>query len=360
MGNENSLSKKKITQQSISISPLLKEKIENYVSEYNKKNPKDKRFKSVSAFYNYVMERAMESFSKGKTLNDFDQFVDVEVQGFFDKISFKAMIPYYENALKKNRYTNLTLDDTPRFFLSLWKLYKGMMDPHDFKSIKSIFNRVGNYLLANNLTKEYNLDIFTVKGSKDLKGIFEYVGIYRNLFFEFCKYSAAFFGLLGVKLSNFLITEKDLYFRFDLETTDLFFIDDLSKRERIKLMDQNLSHIINYTRIVNDDDYHLWMKIAEDKNSFISFKNKKTHEDWINLIYEDNKKFGNDETLVLYILKYYERLHWIEIQNEEDLIFQFRLPKSEKMMERELVLSTLSNYSQISKENEAFQLKELK
>lgn len=83
MGREKTLSKKKITQQTISISPLLKEKIENYISKFNKKNPKDSRFKSVSAFYNSVMEQTMEIFSKGKTLEDLDRFVDAEIQGFF-------------------------------------------------------------------------------------------------------------------------------------------------------------------------------------------------------------------------------------------------------------------------------------
>jgi len=360
MGNEKSLSKKKITQQTISISPLLKEKIENYVSEFNKKNPKDKRIKSISAFYNYVMERTMEIFSKGKTLEDFDQFVDAEIQGFFDKNSFKGMIPYYENALRTNRYSNLTLDNTPQFFFTLRKLYMGMMDPRDPKSIKNAFDRIRKYLLSNNLTKDYNIDIFTGKSNEDMKAVFEYVGIYKNLFNEFCKYTAAFFGLLGVRVSDFLYSEKDLYYRLDLQLTEFFFRDDSAKKDRVKLMDHNLSYLINYKRIVNDADYYLWMRMAEDKESFISFKNKKALEDWFALIYEDIKKFGDNDYILLNLLKFFERLHWIEIENEDDLTFIFTLSKLKNSIEREFLVESLSKFSQISEINETFQLKELK
>lgn len=360
MTSEKSLSRKKITQQTISISPALKNKIENYVSESNKKNPKDKRFRSVSAFHNYVMERTMEIFSKGKTLDDFDIFVDSEIQGFFDKISFKGMIPYYENAVKTNRYSNLTLDNTPQFFLALRRLYMGMMDPRDPKSIKNVFDRIGKYLLSNNLTKEYNIDIFTGKRNEDMKAVFEYVGIYKNLFNEFCKYTAAFFGLLGTKVSDFLYSEKDLYYRLDLEATELFFRDEPARKDRIKLMDYNLSYLINYMRIINDLDFYLWMRMAEDKETFISFKNKKDHEEWFALVYDDIKKFGDNEKEFLNLLKFFEKLHWIEIEDGDDLTFVFTLSKLKNSIEREFLLETLSKYCQISEDNEVFQLKELK
>lgn len=360
MGSEKTLSKKKITQQTISISPLLKEKIENYVTKFNKKNPKDPRFKSVSAFYNSVMEQTMEIFSKGKTLEDLDKFVDTEIQGFFDKISFKGMIPYYENAVKPNRYSNLTLDNTPQFFFSLRKLYTSMWDPRDPKSIKNIFERIRKYLLSNNLTKEHNIDIFTGKSNEDMKGVFEYVGIYKNLFNEFCKYSAAFFGLLGTRVSDFLYSEKDLYYRLDLEATELFFRNEPAKKDRIKLMDHNLSYLINYMRIINDEDQYLWMRMAEDKETFISFKNRKDLEEWFALIYDDVKKFGDNEIELLNLLKFFEKLHWIEIESGNDLIFVFTLSTLKNSIERDFLLETLSKCCQISEDNEVFQLKELK
>jgi len=359
MGSEKTLSKKKITQQTISISPLLKEKIENYITKFNKENPNDPRLKSVSAFYNSVMEQTMKIFAKGKTLNDLDKFVDVEIQGFFDKISFKGMIPYYENALKPNRYSNLTLDNTPQFFFILRKFYMSMLDPRDTKSIKNIFDRMRKYLISNNLTKEYNIDIFTGKSKEDLKAIFEYSGIYKNLFNEFCKYSAALFGLLGSKVSDFLYSEKNLYYRLDLEATELLFRDDLAKKDRIKLMDHNLSYLINYMRIINDEDYYLWMRLAEDKETFISFKNKKALEDWFALVYDDIKKFGESENILLNLLKFFNRLHWIAIESEDDLTFVFTLSKLKNSIERDFFLEALSKYSIISEDNEVFQLKGL-
>ena len=96
MPSKKPLSKKKITQQTISITPELKDQIENYVIVNQKKNPNDKRFKSVSAFYNYVLKNTMDCFDKGKSLDDFEDYVDSEFTNFFDRISFKATIPYYE------------------------------------------------------------------------------------------------------------------------------------------------------------------------------------------------------------------------------------------------------------------------
>ncbi|MFX1310968.1 MAG: hypothetical protein ACFE8C_14820, partial [Promethearchaeota archaeon] len=93
MSSEKPLSKKKITQQTISISPALKDRIEQYVIENQKKNPKDRRFKSVSAFYTSVFEKLMDILEQGKTLDDLSAFVDTEIKDFFNKISFNALIP---------------------------------------------------------------------------------------------------------------------------------------------------------------------------------------------------------------------------------------------------------------------------
>ena len=54
------LSEKKTSQQTISISPALKDWIERYVSVNRKEYPKDMRFKSISSFYNYTMDKCME------------------------------------------------------------------------------------------------------------------------------------------------------------------------------------------------------------------------------------------------------------------------------------------------------------
>ncbi len=85
MASDRPLSKKKITQQTISISPALKDRIEQYVIENHKKYPNDNGFKNISAFYNYVMEKTMDCFEQGKTIDDFEAFVDSEIKEFFEK-----------------------------------------------------------------------------------------------------------------------------------------------------------------------------------------------------------------------------------------------------------------------------------
>jgi hypothetical protein len=359
MTSERPLSKKRITQQTISISPALKDRIERYVIENNKKSPGDKRFKSVSEFYNSVIEKVMDILEQEKTLDDLESFVDREVKDFFNKISFNALIPYYENAIITNRYKNPTLEKNPFFYFTLRRLYMSRIDPYDITSINTIFNRVKNYIFSNNLTKDFRLDLFTGKSPQDLTGVFEHAGLYKNLCFENYKYSAALFGLLGSKITGFLYSRKNNYCRFDLKATDLFFRRELMKSERIKLMEHNLSYFINYNNIINDKDYFLWMKFAEDKTIIINFNNEQTKKDWVDLIENDIKKFGEKEDIPLNMLKIFEKLHWIEIESEKDLIFEIRLSAIKYQHEREYLLKVLSSYSKISQRNGKFCLEKL-
>ena len=350
-------SKKKTAQQTISISPELKDRIEKYVTENQKKNPKDKRFRSVSAFYTNVLEKSMDCFDKGKTLDDFQSFVDSEVKDFFEELSFNGLIPFYENTVRTSRYTSTSLEKNPFFYFTLRRFYTSRMDPSDITSIKNIFNRVRDYILSNNLTKEFRLDLFSGKGEKNLIAIFEQVGLYKNLSFENFKFTAALFGLLGAKITNFLYSRKNIYCRFDLKITDLFYRKELLKRERIKLMEHNLSHIINYNRIVQDEDYFLWMKIAEDKNAFISFTKHETKQEWVKLIESEIEQFGDKDDYPLNLLRLFERFHWIEIENEKEMLFRIILPKSNNQKDIDYLLKTLSRKSDIIKINGKHQLK---
>ena len=111
--------KKKTTQQTISIPNELKQRIEKYVHANQQSNDKDKRFKSISAFYSFVMDKTMDCFDKGKNLDDFELFVDSEIKNFFEKFTFNALIPYYEDAIKTNRHTEPSFEKTPFFFLNV-------------------------------------------------------------------------------------------------------------------------------------------------------------------------------------------------------------------------------------------------
>ncbi|MHA2281032.1 MAG: hypothetical protein ACXAC5_09280 [Promethearchaeota archaeon] len=230
------------------------------------------------------------------------------------------------------------------------------MDPTDIKTIKNMISRLRNYLLSNNLTKDIRLDLLTGTNANEIKGIFEYSGIYKNLCFETCKSTAAIFGLLGVKITKCLYSEKDLYYRFDLQTTELFFRKELAKKEIIELIQHNLSHLINYSEIVKDLDYYLFAKMADDKNVILSFNNEVEREYWINLIKRDISKYAEEEDFPLYLLKVFERIHWISIENEKNLIFHIRLSKKYQN-EIEFLLNTLSKYSSIEKANGKHYLK---
>jgi hypothetical protein len=359
MPSPKPLSKKKITHQTISITPALKERIEIYVTGNQKRSPNDKRFKSISAFYNYVLKKTMDCFDKGKNLDDFENFVDSEFKTFFDKITFKGIVPYYEEAIKTNKYSNPTLEKLPSFFLLLRRFYMKIMESRDILSIQNAVNRVRNYLVSSNITKDFRIDIFTGKSSTDLSGVLEFAGFYKNLTYETCKYTSAFLGILGVKIDDIVYSEEDIYYRFNLKATDLFFRDDLAKSERIKLMEENISHFINYCKIINDKDYYLWMKIAEDKNAIICFNSEETQDRWIDLIENENAKFSDKEDNRLYILKFFEKMHWIDIENEDDLVFNLRLSDSKNPSERAYLMKILSKNSRILQEMGLYYMKNL-
>jgi hypothetical protein len=359
MAPEKPLSKKKISQQTISISPALRHKIEEYVNEQHEKNSQDKRFKSISAFYNYVMKKTLECFDKGKNLDDFENYVDSEFKNFFEKISFKGTIPYYEEAIKTYKYTNPSLKKIPYFFLTIKRFYMKLMESRDIASIQNTVSRIKNYLVSNNVTKEFKIDLFTGKSRTDLTGVAEYAGYYKNLSYDTCKYTSAFFGILGIRVNNIVYSEKDGYYRFDLKATDLFYRDELVKSERIKLMNENISHFINYCRIINDKDYYLWMKMAEDKNAIICFNNQKTQNEWMNLLEDEIVKYSEKEDHLLNTLKFFEKLHWIEIESEEELSFQIRLSISKYPQESKYLQDILSRKSHIYNESGKYRLQAL-
>ena len=63
MTTKRYMSNKKTSQQTISISPSLKDWIRRYVSVMHKKNPRDRNYKSISAFYYSVMENVLKTGS---------------------------------------------------------------------------------------------------------------------------------------------------------------------------------------------------------------------------------------------------------------------------------------------------------
>jgi hypothetical protein len=294
------------------------------------------------------METVLDCFDKGKNLEDLEHLADSEFKNFFEKLSFNAVIPYYEQAIKTNRYSDPTLEKVTFFFLAIRRFYMSIMDPTDTSSIQVLINRIKNYLVSNNLTKEFKIDLFTGKTKTDLRATFEFVGLYKNLGYETCKYTSAFFGLLGIEVTDCVYSFRDVYYRYDLKATELFYRNDLAKSERIKLMNHNISFFLNYSKVVDDKDHYLWMKMAQDKNVIICFNSEETKKEWVSLIEEEIKKYSEKEDYISLILKFFERIHWIDLESETELKFQIRLPEVKFQEERDFLFKTLLRYSMIS------------
>ena len=103
------------------------------------KKPKDKRFKSISAFYNFVMEKVMDTFDKGKTLDDLESFVDIGTRDFIDKVSFRGIIPFHELIAKANRYKKLDYKQIPGFLYTMRDLFLSGTETNIYERIKKQF-----------------------------------------------------------------------------------------------------------------------------------------------------------------------------------------------------------------------------
>ncbi len=98
------------------------------------------------------------------------------------------------------------------------------------------------------------------------------------------------------------------------------------------------------------------MKLAEYNDVIINFKNKKSIDKWIKFIENDTIKYGSKEDLHLCLLKFFEKLHWIIIENENELKFQIVIYDDKYNEERQFLLDTLSKYSKVISENNTYYL----
>ncbi|MFX1352958.1 MAG: hypothetical protein ACFE8V_09425 [Promethearchaeota archaeon] len=348
--------------QTISISDSLKKRIDEYISSNHKKFPKDKRFKSTSAFYDFVMKKSLKCFEKGKSLDDFEKFADREIVDLFDQFSFRQFIPIFEPSLEMNRYTKLDINMTIRFLYSLKRLaYQSGYNPYDIKTLGIFIERLGNYIFANRLTKDFKFEIIVDDKTKNLKKlILELTGIYKNITFENFKLLTAVTAVFGAKIVNLFLSLDENYCRLELEPTSLYFEQSIDKKKTLELVEQNLSYLVNYSNILNDNHYYLWMKMAIDKDISLAFNNEKTRERWINLIVKEIKKYGENEILLLNILRLFEAFHWINIEDKKLRSFRLRLSEERNKEEVDFLINLISNYGKISKINEIYYLEQKK
>ena len=357
MTSKKYLSNKKTAQQTISISPALKDWVKRYVNINRRKNPDDERFKSISAFYNYVLEKNLDLFEKGKTLDDFARVEDKEVKDFFEEFTFRATIPLYEMVSESNRYTHFSFEFTTRFLLTYLNFLKRQFRSHNYDDLRILYERLRTRVNLSNISKDWRLEIIPDEDNGPARGVLEFIGTHRNLHYENCKFFAAIFGMLGVKLTDFIYSPTDYYGRLDLLETDLLFKKELAKKERLKLLKENVNYVVNYNRMLDDKDKYLWMNLAEDNELFVNFKSKSIFNKWIIIIEEDLRKFGTQEDFLNKIVQFFDKLHWIRIENLKDLSFRIEQSIERNTEQKQLLVDYLSKYSEISQKDGIYYLK---
>ena len=256
MVTSRNLSKKKISTQNISISPYLKDWIERYVKDKHEKSKQDKRYKSVSAFYNYVMEAVMKHLEKGKTLDDLNKIIDEEVENFYDQITFKAITPLYNEFVEMNKYN---FDNVNSIFLIMEMFHNFMKNQFkvDFYDLKHIAERLETFLKTNKLTKSLKFEIL------DNKLIVEYVGNqYSHIFHEHIKTVIILGSTIGLKLIDLNYNGDETYSRLIFEPTSLFNKKG-RRKERRDILHENLGLLMNYYNIINSKQKHFWANLSK-------------------------------------------------------------------------------------------------
>ena len=317
MTTKKFLSEKKVSQQTISLSPALKDWIERYVRVMHKKNPEDNRYKSISAFICDAMERVLKIFEMGKSLDDFKNIADTKIQKFYDRITFRALIPYYEEAVYLNKYQETYL----RNMVNLFMMFKNQL-PKDkiltLEKVIKLFGRFKYFMLSNNVSKDLIIE------TDNNKCIIQYFGIYPNIHFDFSKFIAVALGILGLKIKKLIYSKN--YTRFDLQETYLLKDQNPLTKERGELFNENLRQFTNYYKIINDDDsIHLWMKMAKNKDGIISFREKKKSLDYIYYLIEEIENNSNFENRIPTFIKLIEHFGWIQIVDREEDSFICKL-----------------------------------
>jgi len=293
----------------------------------------------------------MEILSHGKTLDDFQMFVDHQTKGFFEKLTFRAFIPLHEECVRTHRYTNFSLKNFTRFLFLLRNRYLDGVKPYDFVEIQKRFDILRNFYLDNKIVKDIHLEIIS-DDKRYPKAIFYWTGNYRNLFWENSKMNAAVFGVIGVKINKVIYSEKDLYCRFNLRATDLIFSKEKPRKLRNKLLElayYNVNSLLKSQKIVKDEEFYLWMKFAEDRDIFIKFQNDKARNKWIKKIVDDIKISSEPKELIQSLLNFFSKLHWIDIEDMESKIFKIKLSEENDTKELSYLLDVLSKYSNITR-----------
>ena len=353
MTSKNFLSNKKNIKISFSTSPALMDWIKRYVNKQRSNQPNDERYRSISSFIHYSLENLMKIFEKEKSLDDFDRFLDRTLEDFYDQITFKAIIPHFEEALEMNRYINLS-GGLVSFYRGFRKTFtdglsfEELIDDFDhFSSI--IIKRFNNFIKQNKITRS-----LTIERDKDLF-IIEYIGNYKNLHFELCKAVAAIAGAVGLKIINSSYMADNsirfFYMRFDCKADVILTenIPNLKQQKQLGL--ENLKTMIKYEHILDDKSEHVWLNTSQFNGAIISFSDIQEGVEYIRSKIKELEKTVDPNALSYYILRIFEHFHWLTIDKKDPLSFHYIISKDEHEIEHSIMEEILTKFIDINMKN---------
>ena len=109
--------------------------------------------------------------------------------------------------------------------------------------------------------------------------------------------------------------------------------------------------------MLDEDDKYLWMRLADDRETIVFFKNQNSFNKWIKEIEYHLLKFGEMKNFLLKVLQFFKRLHWIRIENKKDLSFQFDQVIENYTNQKHYLITYLSKHSKVSESGGIFYLK---
>jgi hypothetical protein len=347
MALKHYLSEKKNTRMTITTSATLKDWMMRYIRKQSKDNPSDERYQSLSSFCHATLENVMKIYEKGKNLDDFQRLINLEVKDFFDQLSTNVHLPFLEAYTEPSKYVDIDYTKLMRILILSKQFYTKDMNPYDMNSLYESFDRIRDRYLEMGITKSMEFEISRIKDSKHFRCVVEHVGQAKggcpvnNIHIGHCKILLQMMGFLGFKAVNLEISYHELYSRIEMVTTDLLFQKKLLKKERLTLVEDNVKFLTNYSRIIEDDDYQLWMKLAISHSCFIDFNSERAFEDWITTIERDIKEFDYDNSGKVKILKFFEKIHWIQLfEDVNSFTFEINIGLSNKS--REMLIKYLT------------------
>ncbi|MGV9203911.1 MAG: hypothetical protein ACOC44_07795 [Promethearchaeia archaeon] len=350
------LSKKKTSRQTITISPFLKDWVKRFVKKQQNSHPNNDYYRSVSSFITYILEENLKILEHGKNLEDLKYQPDKETEDFYNKITFKAITEQFEELSEAGKY----LTDDFDFLFPLFSKYRMFMIKYKKSKGKEFTindfirgsDRMNNFMKKNNVTKNFELSRLNEKI------ILEYSGYYPNIHFVLSKALVVIASILGFKILD-IFYEKN-YTRLDMVPTDLFPTPKLLKNERKKLYRQNIKLLINYYNLIKDEDHHLWLNLAKNSNTFISFQTVDVGFKKIKEMIDEISSNVIREEIPGFVIEIFKKLGWIEKKHEK-LTYELLISPNYNKIELEIMekvneyIKSLNIVKKIEKSNNLYQ-----